>query len=610
MSRTPRTDGSGTLPLQVENTGFLLDRLGEDCHPLQFLRELTQNAIEAIGRTPEKVGQVVWDVDWTSHDLGIPGALKLCVTDNGDGMTGDEMERYINQLSSSAQKQSIAGNYGVGAKIAAATRNHHGLIYLSWKKAQGAMIHLWRDPATGQYGLRQIERPDGSYGHHASVEDAVKPDIISEHGTRIVLHGNIADEDTVEAPEGAPNKSRWIAKYLNSRYFIFPDGITVQAREGWQFPRSDGDHNKLRTIIGQAAYLRSHAQANGTVQLSNARAQWWILEDSPALNADAGFVDSSGHMAALHQNELYETVNGRAGTARLQNFGVILGHKRVVIYVEPEHSDDCRVTTTTSRTQLMINNQPLPWADWAAEFREHLPEEIDELINEVAAGAKAGDVSQAIRDRLQDILDLYKVSRYRPAPSGDLAIDETRRGGGGRTMVREESQHPTGGSRSGNEGGAAGGVYSVFLKKDGDPGKRVRPDVFPEIIWVSERDGTRDSGDIEDRAARFLLEQNKLLINADFRVFIDMIDHWSSEYADKPAVRDTVTETVRGWFAQALVETVIGVQALKDSKEWPATDIDLALSEQALTAAVMSRYHVNNQVKRELGARLGKLSLA
>ena len=44
-----RLDGvDATLPMTVANTGFMLDRLGQDCSPLQFLRELTQNAIEAI----------------------------------------------------------------------------------------------------------------------------------------------------------------------------------------------------------------------------------------------------------------------------------------------------------------------------------------------------------------------------------------------------------------------------------------------------------------------------------------------------------------------------------------------------------------------------------
>lgn len=42
-----------TLEMKVANTGFIVDRLGRDCAPLQYLRELTQNSIEAILDTPE-----------------------------------------------------------------------------------------------------------------------------------------------------------------------------------------------------------------------------------------------------------------------------------------------------------------------------------------------------------------------------------------------------------------------------------------------------------------------------------------------------------------------------------------------------------------------------
>src|SRR5205085_3628851 len=125
---------------------------------------------------------------------------------------------YINHLSSSVAEQSLTGNYGVGAKIAAATRNHAGLIYYSWKEGIGAVIHLWRDPKTGQYGLKQIQRPDGSFTHYAEIEDDLKPSFIKDHGTMIILNGNSEGEDTMQAPAGAASPSRWIAKYLNSRY--------------------------------------------------------------------------------------------------------------------------------------------------------------------------------------------------------------------------------------------------------------------------------------------------------------------------------------------------------------------------------------------------------
>ncbi|MBK6385095.1 MAG: hypothetical protein IPF69_16935 [Chitinophagaceae bacterium] len=64
------------------------------------------------------------------------GVFKLSITDNGDGMTGEEMVKFINQLSSSVSTQSMSGNYGVGAKITTATKNPFGVLYLSWKMAK------------------------------------------------------------------------------------------------------------------------------------------------------------------------------------------------------------------------------------------------------------------------------------------------------------------------------------------------------------------------------------------------------------------------------------------------------------------------------------------
>jgi hypothetical protein len=378
--------GGRTLQMTVKNTGFLLDRLGQDCHPLQFLRELTQNSIQAIQRT-KRPGEIVWDVDWNYFDLD--GVMKLCVIDTGDGMTGTEMAEHINKLSSSGAQQSLSGNYGVGAKIAAATRNHAGMVYLSWKKKQGAMIHLWRNPEDGTYGLIQQKRADGHYSEFVELEDEVKPEVIAEHGTKIVLLGNSTDEKTITPPAGTPSPSRWIAKFLNTRFYRFPEGISVKAREGWDYPRSDSARNKMRTI--------------------------------KALSQDENYYASKGHVAALYQDELYELTSGRSTAARLQQFGVIFGHRQVVVYVEPNSTEETRLTTNTSRTSLLISNEPLPWADWAAEFREKLPREIDDLIQQKAAGSSSSDHSATVRERLKGILDLFKLSRYRPTPIRGIA---------------------------------------------------------------------------------------------------------------------------------------------------------------------------------------------
>jgi hypothetical protein len=594
-----------TLPMGVDNIGFLIDRYGKDCAPLQFLRELTQNSIEAIQETGEP-GEVVWDVDWNHYDL--TGVYKLACIDTGVGMTGEEMVRYINHLSSSTREQAHDKNFGVGAKVAAATRNHAGLVYLSWKeKAEGWMTHLWRDPTTGQYGFKRAQRGDGTFQDFGRISDAsVKPEQIKDHGTMVVLMGNDMEQDTMSAPPGVATPSVWIARYLNTRYFRFPKGITVRARQGWTQPRTNKDTNTLRTVEGQAAYLSKHSEESGTVQLKGAKAHWWVLKDEPALSQNSGYVASSGHMAALYQDELYEMVAGRSGVARLQLFGVIFGHNRVVIYVEPDTDQD--LTANAARTHLLLNEESLPWADWAAEFRtpERMPEPIKHLMEEVTAGASSHDHRQAIKDRLKAIRDLMRVSRYRPIRSGDLTVSTTTTGGTPRERD-EDIAAARGGSSGGAPGGRAGGIYALFVDDDGEPGEEVLADADPEVQWISVAEGTRTRDLLEDRAAKYLVDQNILQINTDFRVFTDMIDRWMDRYPGIPGAEDTIRQTVQEWFEQALVETIVGAQTLQGSPQWTIEDISHLWSEEALTAAVLQRYHIDVSVKRSLGTRLGSI---
>jgi hypothetical protein len=49
-------------------------------------------------------------------------------------------------------------------------------------------------------------------------------------------------------------------------------------------------------------------------------------------------------------------------------------------------------------------------------------------------------------------------------------------------------------------------------------------------------------------------------------------------------------------------------QALRGSREWSDRELGSALSEEALTAAVMQRYHPYKAVKRELGTAIGSLN--
>ena len=595
-------DSKTFIPLKVKNVGFMLDRMGADCHPLQFLRELTHNSIQAIQRNGGE-GHITLDYDHTIFER--TGTYKLSITDNGSGMTGEEMVEFINQLSSSIAVQSVDGNYGIGAKIATLPQNPAGVIYQSWKDGVGSMIHIFRNE-NNDYGLARMEKSDGTFGENIEIASEAKPKEVDRCGTKVILLGRTESDSTMTPPEDTPLPTAWIARYLNTRYFCFPSGITIKAREGWE--SDSGGVNKLRTVNGQEKYLSQNSSSSGTVDLSGAVVRWWILKES-AERDKASWHASTGHMAALFEDEIYDLTTGRASTAKLQEFGITFGCRNIVLYIEPTRLPTQKITTNLARTKLLINNKDLPWDQWAKEFSAKMPNEIAEFVRKRSESVIGGDNSKSIKDRLKPILALFNLTRYRTNPLGKFFADRDHLDGGASIPdFGSNESKPT--KSNGNPvlpaAKGTGNIYSMFEKKSGEPSSSVVPDVFPIVKWVRSSDGSREEGMLEDRAARYIANQNQLLINADFRGFVSLIDRIHVEqYEGNSTIRPTVESTVHTWFEQALVETVIGVAMLKGSREWTNEDVSKCLSEEALTAVAMQRYLILGSIKKELGAKLG-----
>jgi len=87
------------------------------------------------------------------------------------------------------------------------------------------------------------------------------------------------------------------------------------------------------------------------------------------------------------QFSLHEPTTFTARRPRLQNFGCTFSYNEIVIFVEP-HSHK-HLTTNTARTSLLFKGEPLPWDDWANEFRAKLPQEIRDLEETISAMAAA-----------------------------------------------------------------------------------------------------------------------------------------------------------------------------------------------------------------------------
>jgi hypothetical protein len=605
----------GTSELELENSTYLVEKIASECAPLQYVRELTVNSFQAIqARQAAGVvvdGAVIWDVDWLW--LESKGVYKLQISDNGTGMTGAEMDQFIRKLSSSSREQSFTANFGLGAKVTAGVLNPHGLYYKSWVNGAGALAVFHKDPSTRKYGLRHLALPDGSTGRWAPLSDEARCEPIDNCGTAVTLLG-CSDDDMTMKPDGQPSK--WLIYYLNTRFFEIPSGIALKVREFNNADPSDWPTtprgtrmgelrgSQLRTIKGMKQHLKDAANVvGGIVELQTARIHWYILPENPIQQSDIW--DCRTHSAALYQGELYETRQGRASHGRNRDFGVIFGYDRVIIYAEPR-TNSLSVAPNTARSQLLVGGEPLPWDQWAAEFRSNIPQPIKDMMDGIAAAAGSRDHKEAIRRRLKDISKLFKIRRYRRDTRGHETVSGTLPGGTPRpsTSVSHGENRP--GGRLG--GGKGTDPYGAFIAAGGDPAVEISArNNLPDVMWVSVESGTRSpDDDLEDRAARYSERENKIYANENFRVFLDFVDEVGARYGGAP--KSDVQDLVAEWFEQQLIEAVIGVQALKDSPQWTPDELERALSPEALTTAVMPRYNTMRQITRALGARFGSAS--
>ena len=607
----PPERDDGWQDLAVANPTFLLERLGSECGDLQFLRELTVNGLDAIAAQPGRArGRVVWDLDWQRLEASAGKVRKLTVTDTGTGMRPDQLGRYINQLTSSSREQSHTANFGVGAKVAAGSRNPHGLEYRSWHQGHGALVRFKRHP-DGRWGLEPQPWPDGHHDYWRPLGEQDKPWLLrgQDHGTQVVLLGHHERDDTTRAPQSVSDaRQHWITRHLNSRFRQFPDGIEVLVREH----HDRGKPERLTRVDGERTHVERRAVCGGIVELSDAVACWWVLdEDHRARRREAGTWTSSGHIVAVTGDELYDLLaQTRGGYGRLQDFGVRFGYERVVIHLQPQ-IEPHRLQANTARTTLLLDHEPLPWTRWGDEFAAAMPEEIRQL-QEHAANADGVPRQDAIRGRISAIMPLYQLSRYRPTqpprqPSAESPGISTGDEPTGRPTTRPQT-HSTPPTAESPHNPAYGDP--AHDRSDGEP-PADDPDThadaqfgavdLPDVAWVSARDRSRAPGDLEDQAARYHPGRHELTINADFRAITDLITHWQDRYKGIPGARAVIEAHVREWCEQILVEVVLAARC----STWSDEQLDALLSPTAFTAALLPGHLLHATLQKRLAQRLG-----
>ena len=180
---------TGNINVSVENIFPLIKKFLYSDHEI-FLRELISNATDATLKLKHlaNIGEASVDYNKPLIQVSIDKEKKqLRISDNGIGMTKEEVEKYINQVAfsgaeeflekykDSAKDSGIIGHFGLGFYSAFMVANTVEIITKSYQDAPAAH---WICKGTTEFTLEEADKKD--------------------HGTEIILHINEDDEEFLE----------------------------------------------------------------------------------------------------------------------------------------------------------------------------------------------------------------------------------------------------------------------------------------------------------------------------------------------------------------------------------------------------------------------------
>ena len=603
------------LQIKAERIPFILKRLGNEMLPEQFLREFTQNSIEAIEAAGGN-GHIYWQNDPIfENEFGAP---KISITDNGVGMSSEELMKYMDNLWESSKDQSLEGNFGIGARLASLEPNPLGVVVQSWKHGEGNQITLITttgpDGKTA-YGLRRVPSENGEISVE-KLDDAYRPTdqngniLIGDHGTKITLLGEYDEDNTMSPPNNVKYGQYWVIGNLNRRYHKFSNTISVFA------PRLNKDYVAIRQqqLVGQSTYLTDNAIDSGVLRMSTAKVHWWIMDEFSDARLDNWYAawERKGHIAVLYQDELYDSTTGSTRMARMTAFGIHSKRDRVVLYVEP--LTDYKGTTVASnleRTLVTIDGKPFPWEDYGAEFYRNMPTALKQFVEQ--------DLDQ------EELEDLKEMRAKQDAHFRSLAIDfpkyvESQYGTDSTefdqteevTVVKRFGDGEHGPVNVPHANGAQPTTKRVTRTQKPSPNAATafKIDLWerPEVFWVRSEDGSRDEGFMEDRMGNYNKKNNVLYLNEDFRGLQSLVSRVTKfkDVTNDPLATHIITKAARQVAEKVVVSHIFTGYALKGGKHWTDADIDVIYSEESITASIMSDTLVYTELKTVVGRELSK----
>ncbi len=159
----------GSIRVQTENIFPIIKKFLYSDHEI-FIRELVSNAVDATQklRTFSSLGEAKGDIDNVDINISIDKEKKtLTISDKGVGMTGEEVDKYINQVAFSSAEEflekykgkneaNIIGHFGLGFYSSFMVSDKVEIITKSYKEDAKAV--RWECDGSPEYTLEETEK--------------------------------------------------------------------------------------------------------------------------------------------------------------------------------------------------------------------------------------------------------------------------------------------------------------------------------------------------------------------------------------------------------------------------------------------------------------------
>lgn len=185
-----KTMQKGSIRVQTENIFPIIKKFLYSEHDI-FIRELVSNAVDANQKlkTLSSIGEAKGELGELRIDIRLDKAKKtLTISDTGIGMTGEEIDKYLNQVAFSGAEEflekykgqneaNIIGHFGLGFYSSFMVSDKVEVISKSFR--EGSKAVRWECDGSPEFTLEETEKEN--------------------RGTDIILHLNAESEEFLDA---------------------------------------------------------------------------------------------------------------------------------------------------------------------------------------------------------------------------------------------------------------------------------------------------------------------------------------------------------------------------------------------------------------------------